>query len=121
MDELISYPKESMGFHLGCFLFNNSREANPVPAKQDIHRLLIIRQASDKEEMGMYYYLFGNGDTSLRTIFIMAAGCVLFPWYLKYFMSKYYAGKQALRFYDLDHFRMLHLPLTRIKDTFNIR
>jgi hypothetical protein len=121
MDDLITYPKDSMGFHLGCFLFNNSCEADPQPAKEDIYRLLIAREVSNTEEVAMNFYLFGNGDISLRTIFIMASGMVFYPHRIMYFYSRYKEGKQALRFYDLDHWRMLHLPLKRVKDTFLIR
>lgn len=121
MDQLINYPKDSMGFHLGCFLFNNSYEADPVPEREDVYRLLLTREVSDKEEVAMHFYLFGNGDNGLRTLFIMATGMVLYPHCIKRFYHRYRDGKHALRFYDLDHFRMLHLPLSRIKDTFLIR
>jgi len=121
MEELIHYPKESMGFHLGCFLFNNSYEIDSVPEKEDIYRLLITRENSNREEIGMHFYLFGNGDNSLRTLFIMTTGMAFYPHCIPYFLSKYRDGKNALRFYDLDHFRMLHLPLKKIKDTFLIR
>lgn len=121
MDQLINYPKDTLGFHLGCFLFNNSYEADPVAGQEDVYRLLIMQEASNKEEIAMHYYLFGNGDLRLRTLFIMATGAVFFPHCLGHFYNKYRDGKNALRFYDLDHFRMLHLPLNKIKDAFMIR
>jgi hypothetical protein len=121
MDELINYPKDSLGFHLGCFLFDNSVESDPVPEKEDVYRLLITEKVSNREEIAMYYYLFGNGDLGLRTLFIMGSGAVFYPHCIPYFYKRYRNGKNALRFYDLDHFRMLHLPLARIKDAFLIR
>lgn len=121
MNELISYPKESLGFHVGNFLFNNSHDADPQPEMTDIYRVLINSEVSDKEEIAMHYYLFGNGDLALKNLFIMITGAMLFPHRIPYFCKKYSEGKNALRFYDLDHFRMLHLPLARIKDTFLIR
>lgn len=121
MDELISYPKDSLGFHLGRFLFNNSYEPDPIPEKEDIYRLLLTSEISDKEEIAMRYYLFGNGDNTLLTLFTIATGAVLYPHCIKYFYSKYRDGSNALRFYDLDHFRMLHLPMEKIKDAFMIK
>jgi len=121
MDELIGYPKDSLGFHLGRFLFNNSYEADPQPELTDIHRVLITKEVSNKEEIAMHYYLFGNGDLALKTLFIIGTGTLLYPQHIKYFYGRYRDGKNALRFYDLDHFRMLYLPLQRIKDTFLIR
>lgn len=121
MDELISYPKDTLGFHVGSFLFNNSHDADPQPEITDIHRVLISREVSDKEEIAMHFYLFGNGDLALKNLFVMVTGALLYPLQLHYFYKRFKDGKNALRFYDLDHFRMLHLPIDRIKDTFLIR
>jgi len=121
MNELISYPRGSLGFHLGRFLFDYSYEADPTPEREDIYRLLITKEVSNKEEIAMHYYLFGNGDLRLQTLFIMGTGALFYPHCIVYFYKKYKAGKHALRFYDLDHFRMLHLPLEKIKDAFLIR
>ncbi len=121
MDELIAYPQGSLGFHLGRFLFDHSYEADPAPEREDIYRLLITKEVSNKEEIGMYYYLFGNGDLRLQTLFVLATGALLYPHCLLHFYRQYKAGGQALRFHDLDHFRMLHLPLQKIKDAFLIR
>lgn len=121
MDELISYPKDTLGFHLGYFLFNHSHDADPQPEITDIHRVLINKGVSDKEEIAMHFYLFGNGDLALKNLFVIVTGSLLYPLQLRYFYNRYRDGRNALRFYDLNHFRMLHLPLERIKDTFLIR
>lgn len=121
MDDLIGYPQGSLGYQLGQFLFRNSYEPDPIPGKEDVYRLLITEEASAKEDIAMYFYLFGNGNTVLNTILMMGAGALLYPLQIKYFYKKYRDGKNALRFYDLNYFRMLHLPLQRIKDTFLIR
>lgn len=121
MDELITYPQGSLGFHLGRFLFDYSYEADPIPEREDIYRLLLTKEVSNKEEIAMYFYLFGNGDIRLQTLFIMVTGALLYPHCIMNFYKRYKAGKHALRFYDLDHFRMLHLPLEKIKDAFLIR
>lgn len=121
MDELISYPKDTLGFHVGTFLFNNSHDADPQPEITDIHRVLINKEVSDKEEIAMHFYLFGNGDLALKNLFVIVTGTLLYPLQLRYFYRRYRDGRNALRFYDLNHFRMLHLPIERIKDTFLIR
>lgn len=121
MDELLDYPQESLGFHLGKYLFDHSFETDPTPQKEDILRLLITRRTSNIEEVAMHYYLFGNGDRNFRTLFIMFTGLIVFPHRAAYFIQRYRDGRNALRFFDLDHFRLLHLPLARIKNTFLIR
>ncbi len=120
MDELLDYPQESLGFHLGKYLFDHSFEPDPKPGKEDILRLLITPGTSNIEDVAMYFYLFGNGNRDFRTLFIMATGMLIFPYRAVYFIRRYRKGKAALRFFDLDHFRMLHLPVSRIKSTFLI-
>ena len=121
MDDLIDYPQDSLGFQLGNHLFNNSFEPDPIPEKEDIYRILITEKISDKEDIAMYYYLLGNGYITPQAIFIIITGALLYPLSIKYFYSKYRDGKNALRFHDLDYFKMLHLPISRIKDTFLIK
>ncbi|PZR11271.1 MAG: hypothetical protein DI539_20755 [Flavobacterium psychrophilum] len=121
MDELIGYPKDTLGFHVGNFLFNHSHDADPQPEMIDILRVLINKEVSDKEEIAMHFYLFGNGDLRLKNLFVIITGSLLYPLQLLYFHKRYCDGKNALHFYDLNHFRMLHLPIARIKDTFLIR
>lgn len=121
MDELICYPKDTLGFHVGTFLFNNSHDADPQPEITDIHRVLINKEVSDKEEIAMHFYLFGNGDLALKNLFVIVTGSLLYPLQLRYFYRRYRDGRYALRFYDLNHFGLLHLPIDRIKDTFLIR
>ncbi|AXG74873.1 hypothetical protein DVK85_11795 [Flavobacterium arcticum] len=119
--ELIDYPSNSLGFHLGQYLFKKGFNPCTILEKEDIYRLLITKDTSVKEQFGMYFYLFGNGDASFDTLSEMLVGLLAYPFDIKHFCNQYKAGKNALRFYDLDHYKMLHLPLDRIKDTFLIR
>jgi hypothetical protein len=121
LSELFAYPQDSLGFKLASFLYDNSIDTHPVPEKEDVYRLLLTNKASNKEDIAMHYYLFGNGDYSLRTLFIIVSGAVLYPLCIKYFYKRYRDGRNAFRFYDLDHFRMLHLPVEQIKEAFRIR
>jgi len=118
--ELIHYPEGSLGLHLGKFLRSNYK-TGPAPDVEDVFRLLLTSDASNKEEIGMHYYLSGNGDNGLRRLMIMGVGAVCFPHMIIYFCRRYRDGRKALRFFDLDHYRMLHLPIDRIKDAFLIR
>ncbi len=121
LDELISFPPGTLGNKLGHFLFDNSYEAEPIPEKEDIYRLLITKEISNKEEIAMHCYLFGNGAQSLQTVFTIITGTLFYPQCLTYFYKRYRDGKNALRFYDLDCFCMLHLPVDKIKDAFMIK
>ena len=121
LEDLITYPQGTLGNQLGKFLFNNSYEQDPIPEKEDIYRLLITKEVSNAEEVAMYCYLFGNGDKSPQTVFSIVTGTLLYPHYIQYFYKRYKDGKRAFRFYDLDCFKMLHLPVNKIKDAFLIQ
>ena len=120
--QLVTYPKDTLGHNLGKHLLCSNYGTNVTAEREDIYQLLIGRgEISVKEDIAVQYYLFGNGCSSLRTLLAMGIGLVFCPHYAGYFYKRYKDGKQALRFYDVDHFGMLHLPLERIKDTFLIR
>lgn len=118
--DLITYPEGTLGNNLGKHLIKNSY-GKIVPEKEDIYQLLISGGNSLKQEIAVKFYLFGNGCTTLNILFSMAVGLAVCPFYAGYFYKRYTDGKNALRFYDLDHFGMLHLPVERIKDAFLIR
>ena len=120
--QLVNYPEGSLGHNLGKHLLNCNYGTNVTAEKEDVYQLLIGRgQVSVKEDIAVQYYLFGNGSNSVKTLLAMSIGLVMCPHYAGYFYKRYKDGKQALRFYDVDHFGMLHLPVERIKDTFLIR
>jgi hypothetical protein len=120
--QLIHYPEGTLGNNLGRHLLYSNYGTNVIAEKEDIYQLLIGRgKVSVKEDIAVQYYIFGNGCNSPRTILAMGIGVLMCPHYAGYFYKRYKDGKHALRFYDVDHFGMLHLPLDRIKDTFLIR
>jgi len=119
--QLAKYPEETLGHQVGKFLMGSNFGQNVYADKEDVLQLLIAGKNSIKEDLAVQFYLFGNGSNSLRTLAAMAVGAALCPHYLSYFYKRYKEGKKALRFYDIDHMRLLHLPVARVKDTFLIR
>lgn len=121
VNELKSYPNNSLGFHLGQYLFTKEFQPQTTFKKEDVYNLLITKNTSVEEQFGMYFYLFGNGNKSFDTLYQMMVGLLDYPFHIKHFYQRYKDGKNALRFYDLDHYKMLHLPIEKIKDTFLIQ
>lgn len=120
--QLVNFPEESFGHKLGKHLLNSNYGNNVIAGTEDVYQLIIGQgETTLKEDIAVQYYLFGNGGTSLRILMAMAIGLAICPFYAGYFYKRYKDGKQALRFYDVDHFGLLHLPLEQIKDTFLIR
>lgn len=119
--QLTSYPQGSMGQLLGYYLLNANYGQNVYAENDDVLHLLIAEKQSIKEDMGMYFYLFGNGCNSLRNWSTMLIAMALCPVYLLYFYKKYTQGKKALRFYDVDHLGLLYQPVDKVKEAFMIQ
>lgn len=118
---LVKYPDGSLGQQLGRFLLHNNYGQNVCASHDDVLQLLITGSNSFTDDIAVQFYLLGNGSFGLRRLTAMAVGLVLLPHKAAHFYRMYKNGKAALRFYDIDHLRLLHLPVSRIRETFMIR
>ena len=119
--DLILLPNDSLGFHMGCFLLKYNFEIQPKLEDHDIIHVLTNTGISVVEEIGMQYYLYGNGKRSLYLIMVIASGTLFYPTRFSYFKQQYQRGKAAHEFYGLDFLNMLSVPLSNIQQTFNIK
>ena len=118
--DLINHPEETLGFHLGSFLQNNNFEMQPKLEDHDIIHVLTNTGTTVIDEIGMQYYLFGNGKRSLYLYMVMASGTLFYPDKMGKFVNFYERGKSALRFHDLEFSKMLQQPIVKIRQTFLI-
>ena len=118
---LIKYPEGTLGQQLGRFLLRTNYGQNVYASHDDALQLLIAGSNSFTDDIAVQFYLLGNGSYGLRRLTVMAAGVLLKPHKITYFYQKYTDGKAALRFYDVDHLKLLHLPIDRVRETFMIR
>ncbi len=118
--KLIVYPKESLGFHLGCFLLKYDFNPQPKLEDHDVIHVLTDIGITVPEEIAMQYYLLGNGKRSMYLIAVILLGTFLFPDKIKFFRKAYKKGKAAYPFYQLDYKKLLHQPLQKIQNTFLI-
>lgn len=58
---LLNYPEGSLGLGLGNFLYKNHFDIQPKLEDHDIIHVLTDTGVSVREEIGMQYYLLGNG------------------------------------------------------------
>ncbi|MFB9080037.1 Coq4 family protein [Flavobacterium procerum] len=118
--ELMDYPENSLGYKLGSFLYQHHFDIQPKLEDHDIIHVLTDTGISVTEEIGMQFYLFGNGKKSLYLFMVMVSGTIFYPKKINYFFEQYKKGKQAHPFYYLDFSKMLLMPVTDIKKTFKI-
>ncbi len=118
--KLLSYPEDSLGFGLGNFLFKNHFDIQEKLEDHDIIHVLTNTGVSVYEEIGMQYYLFGNGKRSLYLYMVILTVTVFYPKRIKYFLEQFKNGKNALAFHYLDFSKMLLTPIIAIQQTFKI-
>ena len=119
-EKLLQYPKNSLGFGLGNFLDKNDFDIQPKLEDHDIIHVLTNTRISVAEEIGMQYYLLGNGKKSLYLYAVILSGTPFYISHLGYFFKQYKNGKQALRFHHLDFSKMLSISIILIQETFKI-
>lgn len=119
-EELLQYPKDSLGFGLGNFLDKNHFDIQPKLEDHDIIHVLTNTGISVVDEIGMQYYLLGNGKKSLYLYVVILSGTPFYLRHLDYFFQQYKKGKQALPFHYLDFSKMLLIPVQSIQETFKI-
>lgn len=119
--DLILLPNDSLGFHMGCFLLKYNFEMQPKLEDHDVIHVLTNTGVSVIEEIGMQYYLLGNGKKSAYLFMVILVGTFFYPNRLKTFYKYYKKGQNAHQFFHLPFDKMLYKPLKEIQFTFNIR
>ncbi|MCM0666637.1 ubiquinone biosynthesis protein COQ4 [Flavobacterium tyrosinilyticum] len=117
---LMDYPEESLGFSLGSFLYKNHFDIQEKLEDHDIIHVLTNTGISVYEEIGMQYYLLGNGKKSLYLFMVILTGTIFYPKRMSYFIQQFKRGKKANAFHYLDFSKMLFLPIQTIQQTFKI-
>lgn len=120
-EKLLEFPEESLGFHLGCFLLKYNFEIQPKLEDHDVIHILTNTGITVPEEIGMQYYLYGNGKRSLYLFMVIFTGTLFYPTKIRYFFRQFNRGNQALRFHYLDFSKMLLVPINTIKRAFQIQ
>lgn len=115
------FEENSLGFHLGCFLLKHNFQIQEKLEDHDAIHILTNTGVTVVEEIGMQYYLLGNGKKSLYLYMVVLSGTLFYPTKFKYFLSEYKRGKQALEFHYLDFYKMLNVPVMEIQNTFKIK
>ena len=119
-DSLMDYPEGTLGFGLGNFLYKNHFDLQEKLEDHDIIHVLTNTGVSVYEEIGMQYYLLGNGKTSLYLFMVILSGTVFYPKRMHYFIQQFKRGKQAHSFHYMDFSKMLWMPILTIQQTFKI-
>ena len=121
IEDLLQYSKDSLGYQMGHFLLRNNFDLQEKLESHDVFHVLTGTGITVPKEISMQFYLLGNGKRSAYLCSVIFLGALLYPDYLKLFLSKYRRGKSSLPFHQLDFYKLLGQPIERIKSTFLIQ
>lgn len=120
VSQLLMYPENSLGFHLGSFLLQHDFTPQPKLENHDVFHVLTKTGITVPDEISMQYYLLGNGKKSAYLYIVITIGTLLYPDKFSTFRTAYSNGRSAYTFYQLDFKKLLDQPLATIQTTFLI-
>ncbi len=113
--QLLRFPEESLGFHLGCFLLKHRFNPQPRCENHDVFHVLTGYETDTAQEIALQFFLYGNGKRSAFLHLAMLAGIFLFPDRYALFREAYQNGNQAQRLFDLDYKLLLSTSIFHLK------
>lgn len=115
--ELLNYPKESFGRHLGLFLEKHNFELIPKGERHDAYHTLTGYKTTVEDEIALQYLCIGNGKRSLYAIGAAITGSIILPEYFKLYYKSFWVGKNANTFHHFDYRHLLHVSLYDLRST----
>lgn len=107
-DELLTYPKNTFGYHLGSFLTKNGFELLPKVERHDAYHVLTNYSTQVQDEIALQYLCFGNGKRSPNLFGVVIVGTLLLPDYLTYYIESYKLGKNCNTFHHFNYKNLLN-------------
>ena len=116
-EELLTYSKDSFGFHLGELLTKNNFELLPNVERHDCYHLLTNYGTKVEDEIALQYVCFGNGKRSPYLFGVVLIGTIILPEYYNYYIKSYKLGKNCNQFHHFNYKNLLQFSLQEIKES----
>jgi len=110
-NELLTYPTDTLGRHLGEFLHKNGFELIPKVERHDAYHTLTGYGTNVEDEIALQCLCFGNGKRSLYLYGAMILGILILPDYWRYYYCSYQIGKNAHPFHHFDYKKLLNVNI----------
>ena len=118
--ELLQYPENTLGFHLGCFLLKHNYEPQPRCENHDVFNVLTGYQTDTAQEIALQFFLYGNGKRSPFLLLAMIAGYFLYPDHYTSFKKAQSRGQKTKSLHHLNYKALLNTSIITFKNAFNI-
>ena len=106
--ELLLYPKNTFGYHLGLFLKTNNFNLIPKIERHDCYHVLTGYSTKVKDEIALQYLCYSNGKRSFYLYGVVILGTIILPDYINYYFQSYRLGKLAKQFHHLNFLEVLN-------------
>lgn len=113
--ELLDYPKDSIGKHLGVFLNKNGFELISKVERHDAYHTITGYGTKVEDEIALQCLCFGNGKRSIYLYGAMILGIIILPDYYKYYYKSYVIGKHANPFHHYDYKKLLKISIHKFR------
>ncbi|MBW2960874.1 hypothetical protein [Mesonia aestuariivivens] len=115
--ELLEFPPETFGYHLGEFLQKNNFELLPKVERHDAYHTLTNYGTEVEEEIGLQFLCMGNGKKCPYMYGAILLGTLILPEYLSLYLKSYQVGRAAEPFHHFDYEQIIHLDYELFKST----
>ena len=109
--DLLVFPKNSLGKHLGLFLDKNNFELISKVERHDAYHTLTGYGTKVEDEIALQCLCFGNGKRSPYLYGAIILGILILPDYYKYYYKSYIIGKSANPFHHYDYKKLLKVNI----------
>ncbi|MDG5492669.1 Coq4 family protein [Psychroserpens sp. SPM9] len=113
--DLLNFPKNSFGYHLGLFLTEHHFELIPKVERHDAYHTLTGFGIKVEDEIALQCLCYGNGKRSLYLYGAMILGIIILPDYYKYYYKSYRLGQQANPFHHFNYEELLPVNITDLR------
>ncbi len=113
--DLLQFPEGTLGKALGESLKEARLEPIANAESHDVYHVLFGYSTTLKDEVGLQFFLMGNGKTSIAAIGVSIGAWFIFPRQWKYLKSSYKRGEKCSDISKLDLKALLYKDLDKIK------
>ena len=116
-EELLNYPEESLGFHLGTFLLMNDFQLISKVERHDAYHTITGYGTNVEDEIALQFLCYGNGKRSPFLLGAVILGSIILPDYFPYYIRSFNIGKNANPFYHFNYKNLLKVNLDDFRKT----
>ncbi len=119
MEDLMTYPKGTLGRELGMFLRDEELQPVPKVERHDAFHILLDFSTHIYDEAAMQFYLIGNGKISPFTVGTAVFAGMMLPDQWGYFRRQFARGRVARSIAKWNFKELLNENFTDLKKNIN--